>query len=97
MLLRWLVRTLCTTHAEMRVVLRSLRAYYLRTHRMHDGHDDQDPLWTFDSRVTRSMRLSLLLGLLMVHVENPRLFASAWIVIPLAILLALFHITGRFQ
>jgi hypothetical protein len=94
MLLRWLIRTLCTTHAEMRVVLRSLRAYYLR---MHDGHDDQDPLWTFDRRVTRSMRLSLLVGLLMVHVENPRLFAGAWIAIPLAILLALLQIIGSLR
>lgn len=94
MLLRWLIRKLCVTPAEMRVVLRSVRAHAFR---LQNAPDDQDPLWTVDRRITQSVRLSLLTGLLVVHLENPRLFATAWIALPLAILLSLLRIAGSLR
>ncbi|MGF6749742.1 hypothetical protein OKW36_005402 [Paraburkholderia sp. MM5482-R1] len=91
MLLRWLVRHLCTTPAELRVVLHAIREYRLRS---VIPFDQRDPGWTFDQRITRSVRLSLLVGLLVVHAENPQVFAAAWIALPLALLLGLLRLAG---
>lgn len=91
MLLRWVIRHLCTTPAELRVVLQAIREY-----RLHSviPFDQRDPGWTFDRRITRSVRLSLLVGLLVVHAENSQAFAAAWIALPLAVLLGLLRLTG---
>ncbi|REE18230.1 hypothetical protein B0G71_1228 [Paraburkholderia sp. BL27I4N3] len=91
MLLRWLIRHLCTTPAELRVVLHAIREYQLRS---VIPFDQRDPGWTFDRRITRSVRLSLLVGLLVVHAENPQVFAAAWIALPLALLLGLLRLSG---
>ena len=91
MLLRWLICRLCTTSAELRVVLYAVQQYRLRS---RVPLEERDPHWTFDRRITRSVRLSLLVGLLVVHVESPQVFAAAWIALPLALLLALLRLGG---
>ena len=91
MLLRWLIRSLCRTPAELRVVLINLRAYRLRRRRPDDKRAVQ---WKFDRRITRNVRLSLLTGLLIVHVDSPQVFAAGWIALPLAALLALVRVAG---
>ncbi|MFL9996260.1 hypothetical protein PQR34_34710 [Paraburkholderia sediminicola] len=94
MLLRWLIRHLCATPAELRVVL-----YALQQYRLHNRVpiEERDPRWSFDRRITRSLRLSLLVGLLVVHVESPQVFAAAWIALPLALLLALLRLGGALR
>ncbi|WP_126227745.1 hypothetical protein [Burkholderia ambifaria] len=94
MLLRWMIRRLCTTPAELRVVLHALQQYRQRSQASSGEHD---PQWSFDRRITRSVRLSLLVGLLVVHVESPQVFAAAWIALPLALLLALLRLTGALR
>ncbi|NIF54841.1 hypothetical protein [Burkholderia sp. Ax-1724] len=94
MLLRWLIRHLCTTPAELRVVLHALHQYRLR---ILVPFGERDPHWSFDRRITRSVRLSLLVGLLVVHVESPQVFAAAWIALPLALLLALLRLSGALR
>lgn len=91
MLLRWLIRSLCRTPAELRVVLMNLRAYRSRRQR---ADDERATPWTFDRRITRNVRLSLLTGLLIVQVDSPQVFATGWIALPLAALLALARVTG---
>lgn len=91
MLLRWLIRSLCRTPAELRVVLMNLRAYRLRRRRPDYKRAVQ---WKFDRRITRNVRLSLLTGLLIVHVDSPQVFAAGWIALPLAALLALVRVAG---
>ncbi|MDR5646447.1 hypothetical protein [Burkholderia cenocepacia] len=94
MLLRWLIRHLCTTPDELRLVLHALQQYRLRS---RVPFEERDPHWTFDRRITRSVRLSLLVGLLVVHVESPNVFAAAWIALPLALLLALLQLGGALR
>lgn len=94
MLLRWLIRSLCATPAELRVVLHAVHAYRLRG---MNASDKRNPDWTFDRRITRSVRLSLLVGLLVVRAESPHVFAAAWIALPMALLLALLRLTGSLQ
>ncbi|MFM0307760.1 hypothetical protein P0D71_08160 [Paraburkholderia sp. RL17-383-BIF-A] len=91
MLLRWLICRLCTTPGELRVVLYAVQQYRLRSRLLPE---ERDAHWTFDRRITRSVRLSLLVGLLVVHVESPQVFAAAWIALPLALLLALLRLGG---
>jgi hypothetical protein len=92
MLLRWIIQRFCRTRAEIRIVLRALRHHY-------EYRNEHDPVMTHasrqpDKRITRSVRLSLLCGLLMLYVESPRLFAIAPMVVPLAALLVLFRVIG---
>ncbi|MFP3562920.1 hypothetical protein [Paraburkholderia sp. SIMBA_030] len=94
MLLRWLIRNLCATSAELRVVLHAVRAYRLRS---LNPSNERNPDWAFDRRITRSVRLSLLVGLLVVHEESPHAFAAAWIALPLALLLALLRVAGSLR
>lgn len=94
MLLRWLIRRLCTTPGELRVVLYAVQQYRLRS---RAPLEERDPQWTFDRRITRSVRLSLLVGLLVVHVESPQVFAAAWIALPLALLLTLLRLSGAMR
>ncbi|MGF6976120.1 hypothetical protein QFZ94_004570 [Paraburkholderia sp. JPY465] len=94
MLLRWLIRHLCATPAELRVVLHALQQYRLHS---RVPFEERDPHWSFDRRITRSARLSLLVGLLVVHVESPQVFAAAWIALPLALLLALLRLGGALR
>nr|WP_244391411.1 hypothetical protein [Burkholderia pseudomallei] len=90
-MLRWLIRSLCRTPAELRVVLMNLRAYRLRRRRPDDERAVQ---WKVDRRITRNVRLSLLTGLLIVQVDSPQVFAAGWIALPLAALLALVRVAG---
>ena len=92
MLLRWIIRRLCRTRPEIRIVLRALRHHYAyRNERDSEmAHAPHRP----DKRITRSVRLSMLSGLLMLYVESPRLFAIAPMVLPLAALLVLFRVIG---
>ncbi|WP_288829545.1 hypothetical protein [uncultured Paraburkholderia sp.] len=94
MLLRWLIRRLCATPSELRVVLHALQQY---RHRSRVPFEERDPHWSFDRRITRSVRLSLLVGLLVVHIESPQVFAAAWIALPLALLLALLRLDGALR
>ncbi|MCA8057159.1 MULTISPECIES: hypothetical protein [Burkholderia cepacia complex] len=91
MLLRWLIRSLCRTPAELRVVLMNVRAYRLHQQR---PDDERAAHWKLDRRITRNVRLSLLTGLLIVQVESPQVFATGWIALPLAALLALMRVAG---
>ncbi|CAM2187837.1 DUF202 domain-containing protein [Paraburkholderia sacchari] len=94
MLLRWLIRSLCMTPTELRVVLKGIRAY--REHsRVIDG--EQNETWRFDRRITRNLRLSLLTGLLVVQTDNPNVFAAGWLALPLAALLAMARLAGALQ
>ncbi|TGN95636.1 hypothetical protein [Burkholderia sp. USMB20] len=91
MLLRWLIRSLCRTPAELRVVLTGIRTYRLRRQRPDEKRAAQ---WKFDRRITRNVRLSLLTGLLIVQTDSPQVFAAGWIALPLAALLALARVAG---
>lgn len=92
MLIRWLIQRLCKTRAEIRIVLRALRNHYAQPNEGElemahaSGHRDK--------RITRSVRLSILCGLLILYAESPRLFALAPMVVPLAALLVLFRVVG---
>lgn len=94
MLLRWLICRLCTTPGELRVVLHAVQQYRLRC---RAPLEERDPHWMFDRRITRSVRLSLLVGLLVLHVESPQVFAAAWIALPLALLLTLLRLGGALR
>ena len=92
MLLRWIIRRLCRTRAEIRIVLRALQNRYAQP-----NESDPETIHAFrqsDKRITRSVRLSILCGLLMLYVESPRLFTIAPMVVPLAALLVLFRLIG---
>ncbi|MDR8398467.1 MULTISPECIES: hypothetical protein [Paraburkholderia] len=94
MLLRWLIHTLCTTPTELRVVLEGVRDY-----RRHSQQplDERDPQWRFDRRITRNVRLSVLTGLLIVHIDSPHVFAAGVIALPLAILIAMLWVGGALR
>ncbi|MEM5455811.1 hypothetical protein VSR69_13375 [Paraburkholderia phytofirmans] len=94
MILRWLVRSLCTTPTELRVVLKGMRAY--REHGVTIG-DDRTETWRFDRRITCNIRLSLLTGLLLLHADNPQVFAAGWPALPLATLLAMARLAGALR
>ena len=94
MLLRWMIRSLCMTPAELRVVLEGIRAYR--------GHgptidNERNETWRFDRRITRSIRLSLLTGLLVVQADSPHVFAAGWLALPLAALLAMARLAGALR
>ncbi|WP_440130248.1 hypothetical protein [Trinickia symbiotica] len=87
--MRWLILHLCVTRAEVRLVLRALSRRYqarLEPREVQPG--------TLDKRITRNFRLALLIGLLTVHAENPRLAASAIVVLPVAIVLLALWLAG---
>ena len=92
MLLRYLILRLCKSRAEIRIVLREVITHHIQLIEFNQGmtHVHRQP----DKRITRSVRLSMLCGLLMLHVESPHLFSSALMVVPLATLLLLFRIVG---
>lgn len=94
MLLRWLIHTLCTTPAELRVVLEGVRAY--RRYRQQSP-DERNPQWRFDRRITRNVRLSVLTGLLIVQIDSPHVFAAGVIALPLAIFIALLRLGGALR
>lgn len=91
MLLRWMIRSLCMTPAELRVVLKGIRAY--RGHRKSID-DKRNETWRFDRRITRSIRLSLLTGLLVVQADSPHVFAVGLLAVPLAAVLATVRVAG---
>jgi hypothetical protein len=92
MLIRWLIQRLCKTRAEIRIVLRALRNHYAQRNEgeLEMAHASRHR----DKRITRSVRLSMLCGLLILYAESPRLFALAPMVVPLAALLVLFRVVG---
>lgn len=94
MLLRWLIRLLCMTPAELRVVLQGIRAYREHGPGLDDEHNE---VWRFDRRITRSIRLSLLTGLLVVQADSPQVFAAGWLALPLAALLAMARLAGALR
>ncbi|MEM5435933.1 hypothetical protein [Paraburkholderia diazotrophica] len=100
MLLRWLIRSLCKTPAELRAVLAAVRAYrnyraYLEYRPGIDaGHNET---WRFDRRISRSVRLSLLTGLLVVQADSPQVFATGWLALPLAAMLAMARLAGALR
>lgn len=94
MLLRWLIRSLCMTSAELRVVLKGVRAYRRRGRGINDEHNET---WRFDRRITRNIRLSLLTGLLVVQTDSPNVFAAGWLALPLAALLAMARLAGALR
>ena len=91
MLLRWMIRSLCMTPAELRIVLKGIRAY--RGHGQNID-DKRNETWRFDRRITRSIRLSLLTGLLVVQADSPHVFAVGWLAVPLAAVLAMVRVAG---
>ncbi|AFT85989.1 hypothetical protein [Paraburkholderia phenoliruptrix] len=100
MLLRWLIRSFCMTPAELRVVLAGVRAYReYRAHREYrpgidGGHNEA---WRFDRRISRSVRLSLLTGLLVVQADSPQVFATGWLALPLAAMVAMARLAGALR
>ncbi|MDR8399512.1 hypothetical protein NE850_24690 [Paraburkholderia sp. USG1] len=94
MLLRWLIHTLCMTPAELRLVLEGVRAYHQYS---QQSLHERDPQWRFDRRITRNVRLSLLTGLLIVHIDSPHVFAAGLIALPLAVLIALLRLIGTLR
>lgn len=94
MLLRWLIHALCMTPAELRLVLEGVRAY--RQYSKQSPHE-RDPQWSFDRQITRNVRLSLLTGLLIVHVDSPHVFAAGLIALPLAVLVTLLRLVGALR
>jgi hypothetical protein len=94
MLLRWLIRSLCMTSAELRVVLKGIHAYRRHGRGIDDEHNET---WRFDRRITRNIRLSLLTGLLVVQTDSPNVFAAGWLALPLAALLAMARLAGALR
>jgi len=86
-----MIRSLCMTPAELRVVLKGIRAY--REHGLSID-DERNEMWRFDRRITRSIRLSLLTGLLIVQADSPQVFAAGWLAVPLATVLAMARVAG---
>lgn len=103
MLLRWLIRSLCKTPAELRVVLEGVRDYrayrnyrpYLEYRPGIDGGHNE--IWRFDRRISRSVRLSLLTGLLVVQADSPQVFATGWLALPLAAMVAMARLAGALR
>lgn len=87
MLLRWLILRLCASRPEIRLVLRTMRQY--REHLNALGLSE--PFRIGDRRIVRRRRLSMLVGVLMVHVQNPALVAMSLWAVPVAIAAAIWH------
>ena len=92
MLLRWLILHLAATRAEIRLVLRALRTRVFE--KGEHGHHGDTRSIKLEKRIARSPRLALLMGILTVHAENPRLVASAIVVLPTAIVLFVLWLAG---
>lgn len=106
MLLRWLIRSLCKTPAELRVVLEGVRAYRAyRAYRNYRAYLEYRPgidggrneTWRFDRRISRSVRLSLLTGLLVVQADSPQVFATGWFALPLAAMAVMARLAGALR
>lgn len=91
MLLHWLIRSLCRTRAELRLVLR-VRAQY-RAHLEQFGLSE--PFKIRDRRVIRNRRISMLIGLLILHAQSPAIIATAIWSIPVLIGLTLWNLIAR--
>lgn len=107
MLIRWLIRNMCRSHAELRCVIRVVRAYLaaeyspvpektppLRFSSLFERATIQPRYRVKDARVRRSARLSMLYAVLVVQAESPQLLAAAIVALPAALLMGTLYATG---